>query len=227
MISAPFRAAGCVIVVAGFVAWGVQAATTTGRFAIEGAGMATCSAFVEARKARTVEGEKAQAGQDTYARFIGWVEGYLTGVNRYLDGTFDIAPWQTAELYGVIIGEHCEKNPNDRLFEVVQKMVVTLTPDRLKEPSAMVNLSIKGRGFAVYNEVIRRLQGALKTQGLYQGQVTGEWDEETQKGVTRYQAAVGLQDTGLPDPLTLWLLFSPQKNQLDAAAAAAAAKTKK
>ena len=226
MLSAPFRAAASIIVVAAFAQLGVHAATTTGRFAIEGAGLATCSAFTQARKSRTVE-EKAQAGVDSYARFIGWVEGYLTGVNRYVGDTFDIAPWQTPELYGVIIGEHCEKNPDDRLFEVVQKMVITLTGDRLKTPSETVSLTIDGKGFAVYTEVIRRAQDALKTQGLYRGAVTGQWDDATQKGVAFYQAAVGLQDTGLPDPLTLWLLFSPQKTQLDAAAAAAAAKTKK
>jgi hypothetical protein len=226
MVSAPFRAAACVIVVTAFATLGVQGATSSGRFAIEGAGLATCSAFTQARKARTAE-ERSQSGVDTYARFIGWVEGYLTSVNRYQEDTFDISPWQSPELYGVIIGEHCEKNPNDRLFEVVQKMVVTLTPERLKVPSDMVNLSIKGKGFPIYTEVIRRAQDELKKQGLYQGQVTGQWDEATQKSVTFYQAAVGLQDTGLPDPLTLWLLFSPQKNQLDAAAAAAAAKAKK
>ena len=43
----------------------------------------------------------------------------------------------------MIIGEHCEKNPNDRLFEVVQKMVITLTNDRLKQPSDMVTLKLK------------------------------------------------------------------------------------
>ena len=74
----------------------------------------------------------------------------------------------------------------------------------------------------MYSEVIRRMQDALKKQGVYPGQVNGVWDKETQLSVAGYQAAVGLQDTGLPDPLTLWLLFSPQKTQLDAIAKATA-----
>jgi hypothetical protein len=226
MVSTSFRAAVSVIVISAFTIAGVHAATTQGRFAIEGAGLATCKAFTEARAQRSPD-DKNAAAVDSYARFIGWVEGYLTGVNRYLGDTFDIAPWQTPELYGVIIGEHCEKNPNDRLFEVVQKMVVTLTNDRMKAPSDMVTLKFKDRNVSIYTEVVRRAQDELKKQNLYRGEVNGQWDEATQKSVAFYQAAVGLQDTGLPDPLTLWLLFSPQKNQLDAATAAAAAKAKK
>lgn len=213
-----------------------RAATGTGEFAIEGAGFATCAAFTAARKARgelktEMKGEKADpdllSSVDSYARFIGWVEGYLTATNRYMPDTFDVAPWQTAELYGVIIGDHCDKNPEERLYTVVMKMVTTLSDDRMKAPSEQVGLSIKGRGFTLYTEVIRRTQDALKKQGLYRGEITGVWDPGTQKGVASYQAVVGLQDTGLPDPLTLWLLFSPQKTQADVAAAAAAAKATK
>ena len=226
MVSTSFRAAVSITVISAFAIAGVHAATPQGRFAIEGAGLATCKAFTEARNQRSPD-DKNAAAVDSYARFIGWVEGYLTGVNRYLGDTFDIAPWQTPELYGVIIGEHCEKNPNDRLFEVVQKMVVTLTNDRMNSPSEMVTLKFKDRSVNIYTEVVRRAQDELKKQNLYRGEVNGQWDEATQKSVAFYQAAVGLQDTGLPDPLTLWLLFSPQKNQLDAATAAAAAKAKK
>ena len=226
MVSTSFRAAASVIAISLFVVAGVHAATTNGRFAIEGAGLATCAAFTEARKARKAE-DQSQSGLDSYARFIGWVEGYMTGVNRYLGDTFDIAPWQGPELYGVIIGEHCEKNPNDRLFEVVQKMVITLTDGRLVQPSDMVTVASKGKGYPIYTEIIRRAQDELKKQGLYRGDITGQYDDATSKSMAFYQAAVGLQDTGLPDPLTLWLLFSPQKSQFDAAAAAAAAKTKK
>lgn len=231
MVSMSFRAAASVLVISAFAVAGVRAATSNGRFAIEGAGLATCAAFTEARKARLEarvgDESKAQAGLDSYARFIGWVEGYLTGVNRYLGDTFDIAPWQSAELYGVIIGDHCEKNPNDRLFEVAQKMVITLTDARLTKPSDMVTVAAKGKGYSIYTEIVRRAQDELKKQGLYRGDINGQYDEATTQSMAFYQAAVGLQDTGLPDPLTLWLLFSPQKTQLDAAAAAAAAKAKK
>lgn len=214
-----------------------RAATPQGEFAIEGAGLATCSAFTAARKSRAevkaqAEGKSeadmgAVASVDSFARFIGWVEGYLTATNRYMPDTFDIAPWQTPELYGVIFNEYCEKNPNEALYSVVMKMVTTLSETRLKAPSEQVRLTVKGRGFTIYTEVVTRAQDLLKKQGLYQGQVNGVWDKETELGVARYQAVVGLQSTGLPDPLTLWILFSPTKTQADVAAAAAAAKATK
>lgn len=233
MYKAILLSAVCAILVVPIALDATRAATGTGEFAIEGAGFATCSAFTAARKARSEmkQPEKADptalVGVDSYARFIGWVEGYLTATNRYMPDTFDVAPWQTAELYGVIIGEHCDKNPEERLYSVVMKMVTTLHDDRLKAPSEQVGLSIKGRGFTLYTEVIRRAQDALKKQGLFRGEVNGVWDQGTQKSVASYQAVVGLQDTGLPDPLTLWLLFSPQKSQADVAAAAAASKATK
>jgi hypothetical protein len=213
-----------------------RAATPQGEFAIEGAGLATCSAFVEARKSRSEFREQVSKGTpdsdtasavDSYARFIGWIEGYLTATNRYVSDTFDIAPWQSAEMYGVIINDHCSKNPDERLYSVVMKMVTSLTDGRMKAPSEQVNLSIKGRGFTVYTEVIRRMQDALKKQNLYRGEVNGTWNEDTELAVAGYQAVVGLQDTGLPDPLTLWMLFSPKTTQADVAAAAAAAKAGK
>jgi hypothetical protein len=234
MYKAILFSALCAVLTVPFALNATRAATAKGEFAVEGAGFATCSAFTAARKARgefrTQAASKAAAeaeavaGVDSYARFIGWIEGYLTATNRYMDDTFDVAPWQTAELYGVIIGDHCEKNPDERLYTVVMKMVTTLSDDRMKLPSEQVGLSIKGRGFTLYTEVIRRTQDALKKQSLYRGEVTGVWDQPTQLAVASYQAVVGLQDTGLPDPLTLWLLFSPQKTQADVAAANAAAK---
>jgi hypothetical protein len=232
MYKAILFSALCAILTVPLALNATRAATPTGEFAIEGAGFATCSAFIAARKARTeLRAEKADAdamaGVDSYARFIGWIEGYLTATNRYMADTFDVAPWQTPELYGVIVSDHCEKNPEERLYSVVMKMVTTMADDRMKAPSEQVGLSIKGRGFTLYTEVIRRTQDALKKQGLYRGEVNGTWDTDTQKGVAGYQAVVGLQDTGLPDPLTLWLLFSPAKTQADAIAATAAAKAAK
>ena len=236
MYKAILFSAVCAVLAVPLALQATRAATPQGQFAVEGAGLATCSAFVAARKSRGEFRSQVGAGApdmetasgvDTYARFIGWVEGYLTATNRYAADTFDVAPWQTAELYGVIINDHCEKNPDERLYTVVMKMVTTLSDTRMKTPSEQVSLSVKGRGFTLYTEVVRRIKDALKQQGLYRGQVNETWDQDTQLAVAGYQAVVGLQDTGLPDPLTLWLLFSPQKTQLDAAKAAAEAKAAK
>jgi hypothetical protein len=184
----------------------VSAETPTGEYAIEGAGIASCSAYVEAKKAKS----------EAYPRFIGWLEGYLTAANRFSADTYDLTPWHSAELLGVVVEGHCEKNPQDRLFNIAQRLVISLTPDRMTQRSEMVRLTgrnSKGqeRVVVVYTEVLRRAQDALKKQELYPGPVDGQYTPVLQRAFVNYQAAVGLDDTGLPDPLTLWLLFSPAR----------------
>src|SRR5678815_1571286 len=97
-----------------FASPGAHADSPDGKFAIEGAGYATCAAFTEARNARSEAAPNKPS--DAYARFIGWIEGYLTAANRYTPDTFDLTPWQTAEVYGVIVGSYCEKHADTRLF---------------------------------------------------------------------------------------------------------------
>src|SRR3972149_7601313 len=69
------------------------AADAEGRFAIEGVGIQTCKQFLEARA----------AGSETYERFSGWLEGYLTAANRYAAGAYDIPPWEATEGLAVIL----------------------------------------------------------------------------------------------------------------------------
>ena len=63
MVSTSFRAAASVIVISAFAIAGVHAATDNGRFAIEGAGLATCAAFTQARQARNPEDKNASRGR--------------------------------------------------------------------------------------------------------------------------------------------------------------------
>ncbi len=207
-------AALCAAAFVALASTSVRADSADGKFAIEGAGYATCAAFTAARNERS---DKAQnKPTDAYARFIGWIEGYLTAANRYNPDTFDLTPWQTAEIYGVIVGAYCEKHADTRLFAIVQQLVENLKPDRLKVPSEILTVVAKGPKGVTYNipvEVVRRAQEALKKQRLYQGEVNGQYDAATQKSFENFQAAVGVTVTGMPDPMTLWLLFSPPKSK--------------
>jgi hypothetical protein len=193
-----FGAALCAAVLSTLLASPTYASTSDGKFAVKGGGLASCAAFVEARKARS----------DAYSRFIGWVEGYVSAANRYEADTFDLAPYETAEIYGTIIGGHCAKNPEDHVFAVVQKLVVSLSKDRLRAPSDMLRVRGKDKVHVVAVEVVRRAQTALRKQNLYRGEITGAYDKPTQDSIGNFQAAVGVPVTGMPDPLTLWLLFS-------------------
>src|SRR5690606_16506020 len=82
-----------------------QAETKDHQFALEESGRATCAMYARAR---------AGSPQAT-ARYIGFIEGYLTAANRYEPNTFDLTPWHTPEAFALILDEHCAKNPDEAL----------------------------------------------------------------------------------------------------------------
>lgn len=50
--------------------------------------------------------------------------------------------------------------------------------------------------------VIEEVQSALKTAGLYSGEVNGILDEETMQAIAEYQKQNGIQVSGVPSPET-------------------------
>ena len=62
-----------------------HAADSGGQFSVEGIGGSTCENFV------TAKSESSNA----YYAFLGWLDGYMTGINQYAPETYDITPWQS------------------------------------------------------------------------------------------------------------------------------------
>jgi hypothetical protein len=58
-------------------------------------------------------------------------------------------------------------------------------------------------------ETVKAVQEALKSAGLYGGEVTGKLDEETRKALGEYQRRNGLAVSGVPTPRTRLLLLRP------------------
>lgn len=178
---------------------GALAGDAKGQFALEGIGVLGCPQFIEARAART----------DVYARAYGWVEGYVSAANRYEPDTFDLTPWQNAEVLMVIIENHCRRQPADRMHQVVQQLVTTLKRDRLAAGSPAMVLSAGQRGVTVYEDVLKRAQEALASRGLYSGKADGRFGPNTQTAIAEFQRTAPLEVTGLPDSATLWMLLKP------------------
>lgn len=170
-----------------------------GRFALEGIGVLGCPQFVEARATRS----------DVYSRAFGWIEGYFSAANRYEPDTFDLTPWQNAEVLMVVIENHCRRNPGDRMHEVAQQLVATLKRDRLASGSPALTLSSGQRGVTVYEDVVKKAQQALAARGLYSGKPDGQFGEKTQLAIAEFQRISQLEVTGLPDSATLWMLLNP------------------
>lgn len=176
-----------------------SASTADGVFAVEESGRMPCPAFVAARAANNA----------AYERALGFVEGYLSAANRYEPNTFDLAPWQNAAAYGMILDAHCKKQASDTLGLAVQRLVGALQPMRLATPSKLIEVGDGQRKVILYEMILKRAQSALARRGLYQGAATGQFDQPTRTALATFQKSVALDQTGLPDPATLWMLLNP------------------
>ena len=176
-----------------------NANTAQGIFAVEESGRMPCPAFVAAKA----------AGNSSYERALGFVEGYLSAANRYEPNTFDLAPFQNSAAFGMILEAHCKKQPTDTLGMATQRLVGALQPLRLAEPSKLIEIGDGQRKVILYEMILKRAQSALARKGLYSGTATGLYDQPTKLAFASFQKSVSLDPTGLPDPATLWMLLNP------------------
>lgn len=176
-----------------------NANTAQGVFAVEESGRMPCPAFIAARAAKN----------SAYERAMGFVEGYLSAANRYEPNTFDLAPFQNSAAFGMILDAHCRKQSTDTLGMATQRLVGALQPLRLAEPSKLIEVGDGQRKIILYEMILKRAQSALARKGLYRGGATGLFDQPTKLAFVSFQKSVSLDQTGLPDPATLWMLLNP------------------
>src|SRR3546814_19276821 len=90
----------------GLLGWAsaARAGTQSGVFAVEEAGRALCPVFVKARA------EKSEA----YARYVGFIEGYLTAANPYEQNTFAPTPWHNPNALPLSLFKHYKKEAEHR-----------------------------------------------------------------------------------------------------------------
>jgi len=173
------------------------AADNEARFAMKGAGFLPCQTFTKAREDRST----------LYYMIGGWVEGYVSAHNRYARDTFDILSFESLELLMSVIQNHCRTNPKDRLHGVLNGLLVSLAPDRLRAVSPRVQITDGDRQTALRRETIRRIQSRLQKRGLYQGAIDGRFTDATRSALIAFQSDLDFETTGFPDQTTLWRLL--------------------
>jgi Putative peptidoglycan binding domain len=178
---------------------GTQAATPSGAFAVRGAGVIDCKTFLVERKKRSRD----------YLMMGGWIDGYLTGINEYAPHTYDVASFESTELYAQIIADYCRKHPTVSLFAVMNSIVRERWKNRILERTPSVALTLGGQHARLYQETIRRIQERLASKGFYNSKPTGAFNAETMSAIAAFQKTLhGYKATGFPDQATLYLLFS-------------------
>lgn len=175
----------------------IQAADEAENFAVKGAGLARCNDYIEARRSNA----------PAFYQFGGWINGYLTALNQLKPETYDLAPWQSSDLLAGVILRNCRENPENRFINTVAAMVDSLNAQRILTKSPFVEAHAGETRIRIYQELLRRTQEKLAESGLYQGEPTGLFDQETEDGLRAYQKAGRLIETGLPDQATLLAMF--------------------
>jgi hypothetical protein len=176
------------------------AADEEGLFAVRGAGIADCTQYLEAREARSQQ----------YFQFGGWMNGYLTGLNRFEEGTFDLVPWQNADFLASALANYCSQNPDQSFHNAVVLLAETLKPQRIESRSERVEIPVEGeeQPLRMYRTTLQRVQAALNEEGYDAGPADGEFGEATAQALRALQQDTdGLEVTGVPDQGTLLRLF--------------------
>jgi len=164
-----------------------------GRFAVEGAGSTRCSQYLVSW----------QAASKTFYAYGGWIEGYVTASNQYLPDTYDLTPWENTNHLAALLANHCRRHPDQAFISAVRLMIKALREERLEESSPVILAKSGTKGTRLYRAVLRRVQAALKREGLYTGEVDGAWEEQTREALLAYQRRERLETSGLPDQKTL------------------------
>lgn len=173
------------------------AADENNTFAIRGAGVVTCEVFI-----------KDMVGQSNAAYMIsGWLDGYVTGVNRHAPDTYDALSFETTQLVVRLVENHCKTHSADHLFAVVNALLARLHDDRIRTRSPLVRVKAGELETAIYAEVLQRAQSKLTELGLYEGDPEPEFGDRTRQALAGFQGKNNLTPTGLPDPVTLWQLL--------------------
>jgi hypothetical protein len=183
-----------------FAASPVFAADSTNRFALRGAGLASCEQFLKAMQER----------QENVLVAGGWIEGYITAVNQQTPDTFDIAPWQSTQVLLGLVSRNCERNPKAGFFQIVDSMMNFLKETRLRSQSERVLVESGTNKFYLYRETMKDVQQKLIGLGFLSGGADGQYGPNTRTALEAFQKAQQIEPTGIPDQDTLFRLLTPK-----------------
>ena len=178
-------------------------AGSDGRFVIRGAGLLNCSNFVEEKEKQS----------NAYFMIAGWIDGYITGVNRYKTLTYDITSYESTELLARLIDNHCSSNPDDRLYTVMNSIVSRIDEHRIEDATVPVIVEVGDQSTRIYPSTLLRIQNQLTEAGYYSGPIHGRYDSAVIEAMKSHQASIGFQSTGFPDQASVWFLLENSGSQ--------------
>lgn len=178
-----------------------NAATEDGMFAARGFGAQQCSVLTQA-----VDGTEAEAVRD---RLTVWISGYLSHANRATVGAFDVMPIQDHTALAEITINICRSNPGALAETVVYSLLDKISSGMSGVSSDLIIVKEGNRETSVRSDVMRQVQLALVARNLLESKnADGLPGPNTRAALEKFQSGAGLTITGLPDPATLFTLFT-------------------
>ncbi|MEM1434128.1 MAG: peptidoglycan-binding domain-containing protein [Pseudomonadota bacterium] len=174
-----------------------QAADKDGSFRVKGAGSSTCAYFLDAVTERGKE----------FVSYGGWLDGYLSAMNRYEAGTYDVVSWQSTELLLASLLRYCQANPETSFHDAAAQLAETLKRTAIRSKDPIVVTEHDGIAAAMYQETLMRVQRRLRQRGFYENDPSGQFDEATRNALLAFQRDKNIDETGLPDQATLTRLL--------------------
>lgn len=176
----------------------LSAANDDGQYAVRGVGSTTCNAFLQQV---SDEGELP-------LRYVAWVSGYLSALNRLESSTFDVSYIHENDDILALAGRLCASEEELLLETALARLVTFMSNSRLTRESDLVRLQSGENQAVVRRETYDRFLGVLVEQGFLQ--TAKEFDEDVRDAIMAFQTEKGLQETGLPDTNTLVLALAPE-----------------
>ena len=169
-----------------------QAADETGGFAIDGPGGMPCEIYMS-----------LDANHPGLRDLAGWMAGYYTAMNRTVDDTFDLTPWQSQSTLLGLMRQFCEQAPAANVAEGTHAIMNYLAPLRLTTFDEIVSQGPEGSTVTLYASTIAAASAKLTELGIS----VGTTDLGLAQAIQNFQHQEGLEVTGVLDQRTLGRLF--------------------
>lgn len=147
---------------------------------------------------------------DSVEMLIGWIDGFVSGLNAASPQVVDYLPWQHTETVAQLLADHCTDHPDRIVVDALSRFIQFSRATRLTEQSEVVRIPVDGQGnIEIMRATLRQAQEVLSDLGHYTAAVDGAYGPGTAAAFRAFQADRGFPETGLPDQTTLLNLFLP------------------
>lgn len=183
-------------------------ADSDGNFGTRGVGSDRCGALLE----------RLEQSPEIVLPTVSWLMGYVTAVNRLQNDTFDISPiLDGAALFELTVAT-CDANPDITYEGAVFEVLGALSLARVRTQSPVVSMNTDNAATQVRRETLLLVQERLRDLGYSAGVPDGVYGPQTRSAIQAFQAASGLDESGIADPSTLLrLLVQPVQEEEDSA----------